>query len=71
MAEPSLELLQAMVQRVLDSTARIEGSQKEIIQRLERLTADLHVDFAAQSIRMDHINDRLTRIETRLGLVDA
>ena len=71
MAEPSPELLQAMVQRVLDSTARVETSQSEIIQRVGRLTADLHGDFAAQSIRMDHINNRLARIETRLGLIEA
>ncbi len=72
--EPSLELLRVMVQKALDGIARMEVGQGEIIQRLgrlERLTADLHQDWATQSLRMDNIGDRLARIETRIGLVEG
>ena len=74
MAEASLELLQAMIQRALDGITRLEGGQNEIIQRvghLERETANLHQAYAAQSIRLDNIGERLTRIERRIGLIEA
>jgi hypothetical protein len=74
MPDPNLELLQAMVQRVLDSIARLETGQREVVQRLgrlERLTADLHTDWTSQSVRMDNLGERLARIETRIGLVEG
>ncbi|HJQ56035.1 MAG TPA: hypothetical protein VJ890_03975 [Vineibacter sp.] len=74
MADPSLELLQAMVQRVLDSVVRLESGQSEIIHRvghLERETANLHQAYAAQSVRLDNISERLSRIERRIGLIEA
>jgi len=39
--------------------------------RLERLTADLHTDFASISVRMDRLTSRVERIEQRLELEPA
>lgn len=72
MADVSLDLIQRMLQRSLDSSARIETGLGEIIERLgrlERLTADLHGDFAGQSVRIDNVNTRLDRVERRLDLI--
>ena len=72
MADVSLDLIQRMLQRSLDSTARIEVRLGEVIERLgrlERLTADLHGDFAGQSVRIDSLDTRLERVERRLDLI--
>ena len=72
MAEPSLELLMQMVQKVLDSQREVREDVREIKTRLGRLETDvaqLHVFLAEQSIRLDRFSDRLERVERRLDIV--
>jgi predicted trehalose synthase len=81
MAEPNLELLQAMTQRVLDKLAEHDGDFHAIRERLtaiERhlagvrrdavLDAETTVNVQAQ---VDRLGDRIGRIERRLDLADA
>jgi archaellum component FlaC len=52
-----------------DHTRRFE----EIILRLgrvEREIANLHTDFATLSLRLDRLDERVSRIERRLDLVE-
>lgn len=73
MSDVSLELLQQMVQRVLDSQRETRGDVREIKTRLGRLQGDvasLHVFLAEQSVRLDRFADRLERLE-RLDITDA
>ena len=53
---------QALRKSVADLTHRV-GS-------LEQSVAHLHSDFAALSVRVDGSNERMERIEQRLGLID-
>jgi len=39
--------------------------------RLEREVAGLHQDYAGSSVRLDHLDRRVERIEPRLGLVEG
>lgn len=74
MAEPTLDLLMQMVQRVLDSQRETREDIREIKARLGRLeteVAGLHGFLAEQSIRLDRFSDRLERVERRLQIVDA
>ena len=78
MAEVSLEMLRAMVQRVLDEMIAFCTESREMRQRvgmLERQVGSLAGSeaehYASLSIRMDGLGDRLDRIERRLGLVEA
>jgi chromosome segregation ATPase len=81
MAEPSLELLQAMVQRVLDKLSDHDSRFTTIDQRLtalEKHMAGLRYVGAtdAQSVanvqeQMARLDVRLQRIERRLDLVDT
>jgi chromosome segregation ATPase len=74
MSEPSLELLQRMIQKVLENQQRHSDSLSDITNRMTSLevkVATLHGDFANQSIRIDRIETRLERIERRLDLVEA
>jgi hypothetical protein len=41
------------------------------LSRLERGLADVHVQLAEHSLRLDRFGDRLERIERRLDLVDG
>ncbi len=78
MAEPSLELLQTMVQRVLDKLNDHDGRFTVIDQRLTALDmAALRYIGAtdAQSVanvqeQMARLDVRMQRIERRLDLVD-
>jgi hypothetical protein len=70
----SMELMHELLKQMHSSLLRLEDGQKTIVQRLvslEATVAYLHVDYANLSIRIDGINDRLTRIEKRLDLVEA
>jgi tetrahydromethanopterin S-methyltransferase subunit G len=78
MAEPNLELLQTMVQRVLDVLARHTNELGEIKQRLT--TIELQVGglvgaeqshYAVTMQRFDQIEKRLERLERRDDLADG
>ena len=78
MAEPSLELLQAMIQRVLEVQARHTDDLQEIRQRLTTvelqlggLVATEQSHYVQVMLRLDRHEARLDRIERRLDLVDA
>lgn len=74
MAEPKLDLLMQMVQRVLDGQKDIREDLREIKARLGRLETDvaqLHVYLAEQSTRLDRFSDRLERVERRLEIVET
>ena len=65
MAAVSLDLVQQMVQRVLDSQRETREDVREIKTRLGRLeseVAGLHVFVAEQSVRLDRFGDRLERL---------
>lgn len=81
MAEPSLELPQAMVQRTLDKLTEHDGEFRQINQRLtaiERhlagvrrdavLDAETTVNVQAQ---VDRLGARIERIERRLDLTEV
>jgi hypothetical protein len=78
MAEVSLEMLQAMLQRLLDDNAILRADVRELKQRtgvLERqvgaLTGNEAEHYASLSVRLDGVGSRLERIERRLELVEA
>lgn len=81
MAEPTLDLLQRMVQQVLDEMRIARATQGEHTIRLGRIEREvvgtrreilnLHEDFVGLGQRLDNLGDRLTRLETRTGLIDA
>lgn len=78
MAEPSLELLQAMMQRMLDGQARLTGDVLEIKQRLTtielqvgNLSATEQSHYAMTMQRLDRHEARMDRIERRLELADT
>ena len=81
MAEPSLELLQAMVQRVLDKLADHDATFAEVTARLtsiERHLAGVRRDAVLDAetttnvqAQVDALRSRLARIERRLELVDG
>jgi hypothetical protein len=74
MVDVSLNLLQEMVQRVLDSQRETREDVREIKARLGRLESDvaiLHVFLAEQSVRLDRFGDRLERVERRLEIADG
>jgi uncharacterized coiled-coil DUF342 family protein len=62
-----LRRLDEKVDRVLDDLRDI----KHRVGSLERQAADIRVDMAAMSTRMDRIDGRLDRMERRLELVPA
>lgn len=80
MAEPSLDLLQAMVQRVLDRLAEHSEEFKEVKARLasvERavlgirsdMVGHAHVDANLQD-QLDRVSARVERIERRLKIAE-
>ncbi len=80
MAEASLELLQAMVQRVLDGQAGLRDDMIDVKERLvslERATVASRRDQANDAehvahvqAQMDRLAGRLARIERRLDMVE-
>jgi predicted nucleic acid-binding Zn-ribbon protein len=78
MAEPSLELLQAMMQRMPDGMARMTGDVQEIRERLttvenqlDNLVATEQSHYGQVMLRFDRHEARLDRIEDSLDLADA
>ncbi|HWK45269.1 MAG TPA: hypothetical protein VNT30_11130 [Stellaceae bacterium] len=74
MSEPSLELIQSMLQRLLDGQRTLQEDVTDLKRRmtsLEQVVSLIHGDFAGQSARIDRIEDRLHRIERRLDLAPA
>ena len=72
MAEPNLELLQAMVQRVLDGQARHDGEFREVKHRLTTLelsVAGVRRDFALMSEQQAMSSLRTDTLEDRIGSV--
>jgi hypothetical protein len=70
----SLEMLQAMMQRMLDRLGLVHEDVRDIKNRvtsLETHVAGLHADFAGQSGWIDRVERQLERIERRLDLTDA
>ena len=56
---------------VLDRVAEDVAGLKDRVGGLERSVAQIHVTLAEHSIRMDRIEHRPTRMETRLDLVEV
>jgi len=81
MPDVSLEMLQAMVQRVLDGQKEQREDLREIKGRLTALElgqAAIKRDIAASAEsdariqgQLDRLGDRVERIERRLNLVDS
>lgn len=67
-------LILALLRRAdgkLDHVIEEVGDLKTRVTSLETQVAQIHVDFAGQSARMDRIEKRLERIERRLELQPA
>jgi hypothetical protein len=81
MVGPALELIQRMLEQLLEGQRNHTRVLDEHTLRLGRIEremascrqdmANLHHDFAGQSVRIDTVGDRLSRIERRIGLIDA
>jgi tetrahydromethanopterin S-methyltransferase subunit G len=75
MAEPSLELLQTMVQRVLDRQGDEFNEVKARLASLEpavlsiRKVGDAHIDANLQD-QLDRVSTRVDRIERRLDIAE-
>ena len=67
MAEPDLQLLQTMVQRVLDNQADAKADLGEIKERLGLLEGP----YASISRRVDRLGGEVEQIKRRLDIVDA
>ncbi len=67
MAEPDLQLLQTMVQRVLDNQADAKADLGEIKERLGLLEGT----YASISRRVDRLGGEVEQIKRRLDIVDA
>lgn len=67
MAEPSLELIQTMVQRVLDQVSELRGDMVEVKERLGLLD----LSNASRSRRVDRMSGDIDLIKRRLDLVPA
>jgi hypothetical protein len=73
MGEVTLEMIQSMLQRVLDTQRKHDDKFAEVINRLGRVeleVAGLHGDFASLSVRLDRFGERVDRIERRLDLAE-
>jgi hypothetical protein len=71
--EPDNLVLQHL-RSIRDGQDAVRDTLTELVSRighLERSNADLHVQMADQSGRLDRVSVRLDRIEKRLGLVEA
>ena len=67
MAEPDLQLLQTMVQRVLDNQADAKADLVEIKERLGLLESS----YASISRRVDRLGGEVEQVKRRLDIVDA
>ena len=75
MVEPSLELLQVMMPRMLDKMSAFEFDMREMKHRMSTVEARIGAfvsseqsDYATVMARMDQTEARLKRIERRLDL---
>ena len=74
MADEPDNLIVRYLRRLDEKVDRLLDDMREIKQRLSSVevsVAHLHGDFAAQSGRIDKLENRLDRIEHRLDLRDA
>lgn len=81
MADVSLELIQAMLQRVLDGQAVLAREMQELKARLsavEQALLSVRRDLVLESEarfgiqrQVDHLDERVARIERRLELTEA
>ena len=81
MAEVSLEMIQLMLQRVLDTVRRHDNEFVDVKQRLGELQigvagcrrdiAQTGETIAHMQVQIDRVNDRLDRVERKLELRDA
>jgi uncharacterized membrane protein YccC len=78
MAEPSLEMLQSMMQRMLDGQRRLSEDVGELKQRMPTieiqvgsLVAAEQSHYAQTMQRLDRFEGRLDRIDRRLDIADA
>ena len=81
MTEASLEMVQAMLQRVLDIVRRHDTEFVDVKQRLgdlqigvagcRRDIAQTGETIAHMQVQIDQMNDRLGRVERRLELREA
>lgn len=78
MAEPTLGLLQAMMERMLEGQRRMTDDMAEVKQRLTTLEIQLGGFIATEQshygqtmLRLDRFDARLDRIERRLDLTEA
>ena len=74
MADEPDNLVVSLLRDMRAGQQRMEGKLDELVRRVdsrEANVAQLHVDMASHSARMDRIDARLDRIEKRLNLVDA
>jgi predicted nuclease with TOPRIM domain len=67
MAEVNLEMLQAMVQRVLDGQAELKADMIEVKERLGLIEGQ----YSSISRRVDRISGDVDQIRRRLDLADA
>ncbi len=67
MAEVNLEMLQAMVQRLLDGQAELKSDVIEVKERLGLIEGQ----YSSISRRVDRIGGDVDQIKRRLDLVDA
>jgi predicted nuclease with TOPRIM domain len=67
MAEVNLEMLQAMVQRVLDGQAELKADMIEVKERLGLIEGQ----YSSISRRADRISGDVDQIRRRLDLADA
>jgi predicted nuclease with TOPRIM domain len=74
MADEPDNLVVRYLRRLDEKADRLLDDMREVKQRLSSVevsVAHLHGDFAAQSGRIDKLENRLDRIEQRLDLRDA
>ena len=74
MGEITLEFVGEQLLRLVDGQRRIERTLDDMLGRLQSLESNV-VDIKRDTVRMDHrldsFDQRLTRIERRLDLVDS
>ena len=73
MAEPD-NLVLHYLRRIDEKIDRLGEDMQDVKRRLtslESASAQVHGDFAGQSLRIDRLENRLERIERRLDIGDA
>ncbi len=71
---PVDDMVPDLLRRIQASLDQLRDQTREVITRmgcLETGVADVQVQLAGHSVRMDRMYTRLERIEKRLDLVDA